>query len=45
MRGIYETTARMSASRPSPYTNALTLPGGKWTPHDLRRKAAAMLSV
>jgi hypothetical protein len=24
-------------SRRSPYTNALALPGGKWTPHDLRR--------
>lgn len=32
-------------SRRSPYTNALTLPGGKWTPHDLRRTAATLMTA
>lgn len=30
-------------SRRSPHTNALTLPGGKWTPHDLRRTGATVM--
>lgn len=32
-------------SRRSPYTNALALPGGKWTPHDLRRTAATLMTA
>lgn len=32
-------------SRRSPHTNALTLPGGKWTPHDLRRTAATLMTA
>jgi len=30
-------------SRRSPNTTALLLPGGKWTPHDLRRTGATMM--
>jgi integrase len=30
-------------SRRSPMTDALTLPGGKWTPHDLRRTGATVM--
>lgn len=32
-------------SRRSPYTNARALPGGKWTPHDLRRTAATLMTA
>ncbi len=32
-------------SRRSPHTSALTLPGGKWTPHDLRRTAATLMTA
>ena len=32
-------------SRRTPYTNALALPGGKWTPHDLRRTAATLMTA
>lgn len=32
-------------SRRSPYVNALALPGGRWTPHDLRRSAATMMTA
>jgi integrase len=32
-------------SRRSPYTNALALPGGKWTPHDLRRTGATLMTA
>jgi integrase len=32
-------------SRRSGYTSALTLPGGKWTPHDLRRTAATLMTA
>lgn len=32
-------------SRRSSYTNSLTLPGGKWTPHDLRRTAATLMTA
>ena len=32
-------------SRRSPHTNALILPGGKWTPHDLRRTAATLMTA
>lgn len=32
-----------SMSRRSPHTNTLTLPGGKWTPHDLRRTGATSM--
>lgn len=32
-------------SRRSPHTNALALSGGKWTPHDLRRTAATMMTA
>lgn len=32
-------------SRRSPHTNALTLPGGRWTPHDLRRTAAKLMTA
>lgn len=32
-------------SRRSPYTNALALPDGKWTPHDLRRTAATLMTA
>ena len=32
-------------SRRSLYTNALTLPGGKWTPHDLRRTSATLMTA
>lgn len=32
-------------SRRSPYTDALSLPGGKWTPHDLRRTGATMMTA
>lgn len=32
-------------SRRSPHTNALTLPGGRWTPHDLRRTAATLMTA
>lgn len=31
-------------SRRSPLTDALALPGGKWTPHDLRRTAATIMA-
>jgi len=31
-------------SRRSKNTNALALPGGRWTPHDLRRTAATLMS-
>lgn len=31
--------------RRSPHTNALALPGGKWTPHDLRRTAATLMTA
>lgn len=29
----------------SPYVDALLLPGGKWTPHDLRRTGATMMAA
>ena len=32
-------------SRRSPHTNALALPGGKWTPHDLRRTGATLMTA
>ena len=32
-------------SRRSPHTNALLLPGGRWTPHDLRRTAATLMTA
>ena len=32
-------------SRRSTYINALALPGGKWTPHDLRRTAATLMTA
>ncbi|MHB1359796.1 MAG: tyrosine-type recombinase/integrase [Rhodocyclaceae bacterium] len=32
-------------SHRSPHTNALALPGGKWTPHDLRRTAATLMTA
>lgn len=32
-------------SRRSPHTNVLTLPGGRWTPHDLRRTAATLMTA
>jgi len=31
-------------ARRSPQINALALPGGKWTPHDLRRTAATVMA-
>ena len=31
-------------SRRSKAVDALTLPGGRWTPHDLRRTAASLLA-
>jgi integrase len=31
-------------TRRSPLTDALVLPGGKWTPHDLRRTAATIMA-
>ncbi len=35
----------MPMARRSPHTNALKLPGGKWTPHDLRRTAATLMTA
>jgi integrase len=32
-------------SRRSPYTNALSLPQGKWSPHDLRRTGATLMTA
>jgi integrase len=32
-------------SRRSPLTDALVLPGGKWTPHDLRRTGATQMGM
>ena len=32
-------------SHRSPHTNALALPGGKWTPHDLRRTGATLMTA
>lgn len=32
-------------SHRSPQTNALALPGGKWTPHDLRRTGATLMTA
>ncbi len=32
-------------SRRSPHTNALALSGGKWTPHDLRRTGATLMTA
>ncbi len=32
-------------SHRSAYTNALTLSGGKWTPHDLRRTSATLMTA
>ena len=32
-------------SRRSPHTKALALPGGKWTPHDLRRTGATLMTA
>jgi integrase len=37
-RGIKDAMARRS-----PHTNTLAFPGGKWTPHDLRRTGATMM--
>lgn len=34
-----------SMSRRSAHINALTLPGGRWTPHDLRRTAATLMTA
>ena len=35
----------MPMSRRSPHTDALALSGGKWTPHDLRRTGATMMTA
>ena len=34
---------RQPMSKRSPKTNSLALPGGKWTPHDLRRTGATIM--
>lgn len=36
---------RQPMSNRSPYVNALKLKGGKWTPHDLRRTGATMMTA
>ncbi len=36
---------KMPMAGRSLHTNALTLPGGKWTPHDLRRTGATMMGA
>jgi integrase len=35
--------AKEAMSNRSPHRSALVLPGGKWTPHDLRRTAATLM--
>lgn len=36
---------RRPLSKRSPYTDALKLKGGKWTPHDLRRTGATLMTM
>lgn len=36
---------RSPMSKRSPYSNALRLKGGKWTPHDLRRTGATLMTM